>query len=64
MLASAIDPADGATCMHAFIRGNRHATIAAVEEWLLANKNYDAGYKAEQGRYDAVVHRQNTYPKN
>jgi fructose-specific component phosphotransferase system IIB-like protein len=50
------------TMMHGFCRGNRHAAIAAAEEWLAAAKAYDQAYHAEQGRYDAVVHRQNQRP--
>ena len=46
------------TRMHGQVRGNRHAAIAAAEEWLAAAKAYDTGYHAENGRYDAVVHRQ------
>ncbi len=54
--------ADGETSMHGICRGNRHAAIAAAEEWLAAAKSYDQAYHAEQGRYDAVVHRQNNRP--
>lgn len=44
--------------MHGLVCGNRHAAIAAAEKWLAAAKAYDTGYHAENGRYDAVVHRQ------
>jgi len=47
------------TFMHVVCRGNRHAAIAAAEEWLASAKAYDHAYHAEQGRYDAVVHRNN-----
>lgn len=57
VIASASGPED--TSMHGVCRGNRHAAIAAAEEWLAAAKAYDVAYHAEQGRYDAVVHRQN-----
>lgn len=50
------------TRMHNFCRGNRHAAIAAAEEWLAAAKAYDQAYHAEQGRYDAVCRRQNKRP--
>lgn len=53
---------DGETSMHGICRGNRHAAIAAAEEWLAAAKAYDHAYHAEQGRYDAVCHRQNNRP--
>ncbi len=58
VIASSVDPSDGGTCMHAAVRGNRHAVIGAVEEWLRKACAYDDGYCAEEGRYDAVVHRQ------
>lgn len=50
--------ADGDTCRASAIRGNRHAVIAAVEEWIRNAKAYDDGYQHEKGRYDAVVARQ------
>jgi hypothetical protein len=53
---------NGETSMHGVCRGNRHAAIAAAEEWLASAKAYDHAYHAEQGRYDAVVHRQNNRP--
>ena len=58
VIATGIDPEDKATCLHAAVRGNRHAVIGAVEEWLRQTRAYDDGYCGEDGRYDAVVHRQ------
>jgi hypothetical protein len=58
VIASAIDTTDGSTCTHSAVRGNRHAVIGAVEEWLRKTRAYDEGYSGEDGRYDAVVHRQ------
>ena len=58
VIASAIDATDGSTCTHSAVRGNRHAVIGAVEEWLRKTRAYDEGYSGEDGRYDAVVHRQ------
>lgn len=62
LLVVASTSGDSETAMHAICRGNRHAAIAAAEEWLAAAKSYDQAYHAEQGRYDAVVHRQNNRP--
>lgn len=60
VIASSSTPDE--TRMHGFCRGNRHAAIAAAEEWLAAAKAYDHAYHAEQGRYDAVCHRHNQRP--
>lgn len=49
---------NGCTGDYDTVAGNRHAALGAAANWLEGCRAYDAAYKAEAGRYDAVVHRQ------
>lgn len=58
IVATDVHP-DGCTGSYSAVAGNRFAAIGAADAWLRGCNAYDEAYKAEAGRYDAVVHRQN-----
>jgi hypothetical protein len=58
LIVSTSDQEDGSTSLISMIRGNRHCCRGAVREWIVQEEAYEKGYHSENGRYDAVVIRQ------